>query len=161
SPTTASHVAEEFRRSGGDAPLLVLDGGPTRWGLESAVVDLTTPVPRLLRPGAQPVADLEHVIRTVLGVDLERPPSAERSSRAGAPAPTSVPRAPGTLEQHYAPVTPVRVVTEAELGSRPGGAAVIARTVDPGAVGGEPNWLTLPDDAEGFGREFYAALRTL
>ena len=46
SPTTAAHVVDEF-----GAGLLVLDGGPTRLGIESAIVDCASGRPVLLRPG--------------------------------------------------------------------------------------------------------------
>ena len=47
SPTTAAHVAKSL----GDSVDLILDGGPTNVGIESTVIDLTTPTPTLLRPG--------------------------------------------------------------------------------------------------------------
>ena len=47
SPTTADHVAKAL----GDRIDVILDGGPCPIGLESTVVDLTGPAPRLLRPG--------------------------------------------------------------------------------------------------------------
>ena len=46
SPTTAEHVREVFGDEVG-----VLDGGPTRVGIESTVVSLATGEPVLLRPG--------------------------------------------------------------------------------------------------------------
>ncbi|HSO47480.1 MAG TPA: L-threonylcarbamoyladenylate synthase, partial [Rhizobiaceae bacterium] len=48
SPTTAFHVAEEFR----DADLLVLDGGPCREGIESTIVKVDADRLVLLRPGS-------------------------------------------------------------------------------------------------------------
>ncbi len=47
SPTTAEHVRGSL---GGRIPL-ILDGGPTSVGIESTVIDLSGPVPRVLRPG--------------------------------------------------------------------------------------------------------------
>src|SRR5688572_19356688 len=46
SPTTAAHVRDEL----GD-DLLVLDGGACNLGIESAIVDVSSAVPVLLRPG--------------------------------------------------------------------------------------------------------------
>ena len=47
SPTIAAHVLEDL-----DGRIdLLLDGGPTPIGLESTVLDLTSPQPVLLRPG--------------------------------------------------------------------------------------------------------------
>lgn len=41
----------------------VLDGGPCTVGVESTILDLTVPAPRILRQGGLPAADLEAVIR--------------------------------------------------------------------------------------------------
>ena len=48
SPTTAQHVRDEFA----DAIDMILDGGPCEVGIESTVLDLSTPRPTILRPGA-------------------------------------------------------------------------------------------------------------
>ena len=58
SPTTAAHVAKSL----GDSVDLILDGGPTRVGIESTVVDLTTDTPTLLRPGMISRDDISRVI---------------------------------------------------------------------------------------------------
>src|SRR5919202_2722131 len=58
SPTTARHVEQAL----GDRVDLILDGGPTRVGIESTVVDLTGDVPVLLRPGLLAARDLEPVV---------------------------------------------------------------------------------------------------
>lgn len=47
SPTTAQHVLDDLR---GRLPL-ILDGGECQVGLESTVLDLTSPIPTILRPG--------------------------------------------------------------------------------------------------------------
>ena len=88
SPTTAQHVAADL----GDAVDLVLDGGPCPVGVESTVVDLSGPVPSLLRPGGLDRAELERLLG----------PLAE----AGDPV---LPRSPGQLASHYAPRLPVRL----------------------------------------------------
>lgn len=77
SPTCARHVLEEFP----DLP--VLDGGPCLVGVESTIVDLSGPVPALLRPGGVPVEAIERLVGPLL--------------RGGATP------APGTLRAHYAP----------------------------------------------------------
>jgi L-threonylcarbamoyladenylate synthase len=84
SPTTAQHVL----RSLPDVPL-VLDGGPTAWGIESTVVDVTGETPRLLRPGALPLRDIREVTGTV-----ELP--GEIVDGAARPS-------PGMSKRHYAP----------------------------------------------------------
>jgi len=54
-PTTAQEVEAAM----GDAVDLILDGGPTRGGLASTVLDLTVEPPRVVRAGALPLATIE------------------------------------------------------------------------------------------------------
>ncbi|MFN8506396.1 MAG: L-threonylcarbamoyladenylate synthase [Dehalococcoidia bacterium] len=82
SATTAAHVLEDL----GGRIEMVLDGGPTAFGVESSVVDVTGEPPRLLRPGALTLEALERVAGPLaLGPGKERPAS------------------PGMMERHYAP----------------------------------------------------------
>ena len=55
SPTTAKHVYEDL--SGKIEA--ILDGGECEVGVESTVIDFTTPVPRLLRAGGMAVEEIE------------------------------------------------------------------------------------------------------
>ena len=88
SPTTAAHVAAEL-----DGRIAaILDGGPCAVGLESTVLDLSGPRPRLLRPGGLPLEALEAMLGPV-----ERAAAGE------------TPRAPGMLASHYAPALAVRL----------------------------------------------------
>jgi L-threonylcarbamoyladenylate synthase len=86
SPTTAQHVLEEFP----DLP--VVDGGPCAVGVESTIVDLTGPRAAILRPGGISADAIVEVIGP-----LDRPGATP---------------APGTLPAHYAPRTPLRLVTD-------------------------------------------------
>ena len=91
SPTTAQHVRQEF----GDV-LMVLDGGPCKVGIESSIVDCTRAQPVLLRPGVLTRVQLSAACgQTVLSAD---------------DTPDDAPRAPGTLESHYAPNAKVRLM---------------------------------------------------
>ncbi|WP_031514203.1 L-threonylcarbamoyladenylate synthase [Desulfofalx alkaliphila] len=82
SPTTAAHVMEDLRgRIQG-----VLDGGPADLGVESTVLDITAPVPTVLRPGGVTAEHLKQVIGQV-------------SHGAGA----EKPRSPGLKYKHYSP----------------------------------------------------------
>lgn len=66
----------------------VLDGGECPVGIESTVLDLTTDIPTILRPGTITREDLEDVLQTHVaesGFDAARP------------------RAPGMKYRHYAP----------------------------------------------------------
>ncbi len=92
SPTRAEHVAESL----GDRVKMVLDGGPCAVGLESTVLDLTTAVPTLLRPGGATREAIEAVIGPIALSDAI--PSGESARKS-----------PGQLESHYAPGRPVRL----------------------------------------------------
>jgi L-threonylcarbamoyladenylate synthase len=144
SPTTAQHVASEF-----DDSLLVLDGGATRVGIESAIVDCTRGVPVLLRPGALTRAQIE----AACGERLWLP-----DELAGA-----APRASGTLESHYAPNAKVRLMEAGSmqtaldvLGPDAGNIAVYARTA---VRTRSPHYRRMPDDAVETARQLFAVLR--
>ncbi|WDZ87973.1 L-threonylcarbamoyladenylate synthase [Micromonospora cathayae] len=91
SPTRAEHVVAGL----GDAVDLIVDGGPTRCGIESTIVDARGDRPVVLRLGSLPV---EALVEAVGPVEV-------RQGSSGRPV------APGTLAAHYAPRTPLRVVT--------------------------------------------------
>ncbi|MEO8523131.1 MAG: L-threonylcarbamoyladenylate synthase [Caldimonas sp.] len=145
SPTTAAHVVEEF-----GADLLVLDGGATRLGIESAIVDCSGERPALLRPG---VLTSER-IAAALGVPL------------GAPDATSPP-APGTLLAHYAPRARLRLMSTPMLktaldvlGSDPLKLAVYSRSVPSGVATGVRH-RRMPARPEQAAHELFAVLREL
>ena len=153
SPTEAAHVREEL----GDSVALVLDGGPCQVGIESTIIDLSRDAPfppRLLRPGHITPAQ----IATVLGIlpDLVAP-NADHNA----------PRVSGSLDAHYAPTTPMRLIAPERLldfmnairhrGSRCG---ALCHSQPPHA--GMPHaWRMLPADPEGYARALYGALREL
>lgn len=86
SPTTAEHVDRQL----GSAVDYVVDGGPCDRGLESTIVDVRSDPPLLLRPG---------------GLEIERIEA--RIGRLGRPERKEMPVAPGQLDSHYAPRTPI------------------------------------------------------
>lgn len=101
SPTTAQHVREGL----GEKVDFVLDGGPCLVGVESTIVDLTSKVARLLRPGGLPREALEEQLGQSLPWDGFRPPVTTE--------------APGMLESHYSPDVGVEVFeSAAELTAR-------------------------------------------
>src|SRR5690606_20043037 len=51
SPTRAEHVQASLPGPADGGPAMILDGGPCEVGLESTVVDLSTELATLLRPG--------------------------------------------------------------------------------------------------------------
>lgn len=92
SPTTAAHV----HRSLGRRIKHILEGGPSAIGLESTIVDLRDPRhPVLLRPGAVTRRQLSRA----LGVTVAVPKA--KVTAEGAQV------APGQLQRHYSPRTPV------------------------------------------------------
>ena len=96
SPTCAEHVIHDMS---GKIPAIV-DGGRCSLGVESTVVDLTSDVPMLLRPGGITAIQL----REVLGEILIHSAITEKTNEK-----TKV-KAPGMKYTHYAPNAPVVVV---------------------------------------------------
>ncbi|WP_041832824.1 L-threonylcarbamoyladenylate synthase [Actinoplanes sp. N902-109] len=138
SPTTAQHVL----RSLPEVPL-ILDGGPTAWGIESTVVDVTCDLPRLLRPGALPLRD----IRQVTGA-IELPGTV----LDGAARP-----APGMSKRHYAPRAKVVLTDDV---------SAVTGVVEPAAVltyetEDVPGAEILSVDPREYAADLYAALHRL
>ena len=139
SPTTAAHVREDL----GNDVELVLEGGPSDVGIESAIVDLSGTTPVLLRPGRISKQDLESVIGTI-------------GDKAA-----SSPRHSGGLERHYAPRTPARMVPAHALDkeiSKGKSVAVLAFSRPDERV---DFWLRMPRDPRAYAQKLYAALREL
>ncbi|UQS82878.1 threonylcarbamoyl-AMP synthase [Bombilactobacillus folatiphilus] len=93
SPTLPEHVYHDLH---GKIAGILADG-PTRVGLESTVLDLTSSVPTILRPGALTQEQLAQVIGTVQ--------SSHHKVQAG-----EIPKAPGMKYKHYAPKAQVVIV---------------------------------------------------
>ena len=145
SPTSAAHVVEEL-----GADLLVLDGGPARLGIESAIVDCSSGRPVLLRPGVL----ARERIEAAAGAPLAEP---------GADAP----RASGTLVSHYATQARLRIMpTEMlrtalqVLGSDPLKLAVYSRSVPSGVAPGVVH-RRMPARPEQAAHELFSILREL
>lgn len=96
SPTKANHVYEEMN---GRVSGLVL-GGDSNFGLESTVLDLTSDIPMILRPGSITKEDLEKVINEV-AID---PSLSKKEDNKKA-------KAPGMKYTHYAPNADVYIVS--------------------------------------------------
>lgn len=95
SPTTAAHVISDYKDDDRGIAAII-DGGLCAVGVESTVVDCTTDVPVILRPGsitAEMIAEVLHISTVQRIGDTE----------------TSL-RSPGTKYRHYAPDTPVRLI---------------------------------------------------
>ncbi len=108
SPTTAAHV-----QAGLSGRIdIIIDGGPTACGLESTIISVAECRPVILRTGAIPAEEIEEW----LGMRLERH------------VPTSRPAAPGQLDSHYAPRTPVIVSAQPTGHPHRTGLLVLRRT---------------------------------
>ncbi|MSQ59410.1 MAG: threonylcarbamoyl-AMP synthase [Betaproteobacteria bacterium] len=143
SPTTAAHVRDEL----GGRVDLVLDGGACDVGIESTIVDCSSGIPFILRPGKITGDD----IRAATGLAPNLPTAA-------------APRVSGSLASHYAPSTPVVLVPSAALDevarSMQAPLAVLARRPRPGGWE-RGTWREAPSEPEGYARALYAHLREL
>ncbi len=147
SPTTAAHVREDL----GTAVSLILDGGPCAVGIESAIVDMSGPRNIILRPGMLSAVEIGHVLGRVPDVAGDQ----------------LTPRAPGTLEAHYAPRTLLLVMPNDSLPIVLRNAIVAKEHVAVLATFPAPfthpliDWQVAPADPAGFAHDLYANLRKL
>ncbi len=146
SPTTADDVKADL----GDEVDLVLDGGPCQVGVESTIVDLSGPAPRLLRPGGLAKEEVERL----LGREV---PLA---------APDAGVRAPGTLASHYAPraglvlTTPERLADEVAQRLLWGAEVAVLAPGRPALPEGA-RYFELPQDTAEAARALYGTLRRI
>jgi len=154
SPTTAVHVQQEFAHLDAGT-LLILDGGACAVGIESTIIDATRGAPVLLRPGVLTRAQLE----AACGERVRLPGEAETATQGAAP------RAPGTLEAHYAPTARLRLMDARALrvaldllGVDAAHIAVYARTPLK-APGAQVIVRRMPDDAAATAQQLFAVLR--
>lgn len=87
SPTTAQHVGEDL--SGRID--YIIDGGPCTVGVESTVLDITVPVPMILRPGGVTREMLEEVLGPIAADSVLEVQKDQK------------PRSPGMKYRHYSP----------------------------------------------------------
>lgn len=143
SPTTADHVLDDL----GGRIHMVLDGGPTRIGMESTVIDVSGDSIRILRPGGVGVAELRELIP-----DLQ--PFEVNDSK----------RSPGTRYRHYSPNAELRMIGNADQAAKD--------CLEEMRHGKKVAWLgseaplgcthvLFPKDATFYARYFFAALRDL
>jgi L-threonylcarbamoyladenylate synthase len=148
SPTTAEHVRQELR----DAVELVLDGGPCTVGIESTVLDLTTEVPTILRPGGVTRGHLEAILGRVEERGLVTSVTAAASS-------------PGQHPIHYAPTTAAfrfetsqRGLIHPQTEGQPNGMLILSPLVTFKKYG---PIIAMPNDPPQYQQHLYAVLREL
>ncbi len=146
SPTTAQHVYDDLA---GRVPL-ILDGGECGVGIESTVLDLTSDVPVILRPGAVTA----EMLAPYLGI------------APGSGKVIGVAKSPGMKYTHYAPAAEAYAAESAESaakfydectkrGARP---VLLFRDCAAEALG-DRDRISLGSDTDGYMRRVYAALR--
>ncbi len=155
SPTTADHVRQQL----GHRVQMILDGGPCRVGIESTVLDLTTPTPRLLRPGGITLSQLREAIG-----DVDYTPQITSQHVAAT--------SPGQHAIHYSPVAPAyrfdpssRPALATWCRTHPGEAAVLLMVGplpadDPlrAALSPSHRVVEMPTDPDNYARRLYHAL---
>ncbi len=93
SPTKAEHVISDFKNN---LPL-VIDGGDSKYGMESTVIDLTTTPPKILRSGAIPFENIKKILPNI---------STDKDNNHGRIL------SPGMKYKHYSPKTKIIVIKE-------------------------------------------------
>ena len=88
SPTSAKDVYEEFKNK----IKFILDGGQSKIGLESTIIDLTDK-PSILRPGSITAEKIEKILKKKINVKKNM----------------KIIKAPGQLRSHYYPGIPVKM----------------------------------------------------
>lgn len=150
SPTRADHVAQEL----GDEVSLVLDGGDCLVGIESTIVDLSRGDPVILRPGAITAAQIELVLgKPVVVANIEQNPT------------PGTPRVSGSLASHYAPRTPLSVLSldaiKEKLAAGHCAGVVLDSPSLPETMRQHADVEVLANQPASFAHDFYRVLRDL
>lgn len=133
SPTSADAVISELAKYLTSVDLII-DGGLSLVGVESTIIDCTSELPKILRPGAI----TEEMIMDTTNLSIEKPGGNIRVS--------------GSLEKHYSPRAKVILDIEPKAGD--GFIAISSIKTPDGVIR-----LAEPRDDEDFARLLYSALR--
>lgn len=146
SPTSSKHVYDDMK---GRIPLII-EGGDSQVGIESTIVDLTTDIPTILRPGAITAEMLANVLGKVTNFTGE----------------VVVAKAPGMKYKHYAPTCDMVVATNLDVAlneydsqaskCRP----VLICTAKWASQAGYRNVINVGDDEREVCRNIYGAMHT-
>tara|TARA_B100000686_G_C16552757_1_gene843497 strand:- start:38 stop:994 length:957 start_codon:yes stop_codon:yes gene_type:complete len=88
SPTSSNDVVDEFKNK----IKFILDGGRSKFGLESTIIDLTNN-PKILRPGSITPREISKILRKKIRINKK----------------VKKIRSPGQLKYHYSPGIPVKI----------------------------------------------------
>ena len=94
SPTKAEHVMKDLANK----IAAVLDGGPCSVGIESTIIDLTTKIPKIMRPGSITKLMIENALELII-------PEYQQHNE----------KIPGNVEEHYQPNTPTFLMNLSEI----------------------------------------------
>ena len=142
SPTTVEAVLEDlYGRIHG-----VLTGTPSRIGIESSIVDLTTDPPLLLRPGAISLSQIQSIVPAARALD----PRGAHSHRA-----------PGLRHRHYAPRATITLIGPDDLVTSLSRDEAYISTEAPGIdpKSTSPGQLVIYPTVEDLQQDFFEALR--
>ena len=139
SPTDAETVREDL----GDAVKIILDGGNTRVGVESTVLDLTGDHVVLLRPGGVTKEQLEYVLKEEVLLPRDS---------------LMIKRSPGTRYRHYAPSIPLKLCASSQISVKEGTKWAWIGTREPEL---KPYTKILFSNIEEYTKELFRALRTI
>ena len=120
----------------------ILEGEPTRLGLESTVVDCTAEIPTVLRAGAITVEELREVVPEI---------------RLAEHAPPGTPKSPGMKYRHYSPHADVLLCPYPQFTVPPDDAAYIGLDPPPNPAGFVK--LALCEDVADYARRLYQFFR--
>jgi L-threonylcarbamoyladenylate synthase len=134
SPTTANHVIKDIDYALQDSDL-ILDGGECEIGVESTIVDCTSELPRILRPGAVLLEEVNLI---------SNPKFLEWNHE-------NYIKFPGVFEMHYSPRAKVNLNTTPTDGD--GFIAMSEIETPDGAIR-----LSAPENVTEFAAQLYAAL---
>jgi L-threonylcarbamoyladenylate synthase len=137
SPTTAAAVEMELGKFLSSADQ-ILDGGASKVGVESTIIDCTNALPTILRPGAVTI----EMIEEVLDIELDRES-----------VPSKQIKAPGMLASHYSPNAKIYL-----SGAPSSGDGFIALSDLPTPAGAIR--LASPKDNKEYAQILYESLRT-
>ena len=143
SPTSADHVMSDLF---GEIDAVV-DGGECRVGIESTIIDLTTPNAKLLRPGGVNLIALEKILKTKIVI----------------PESLST-KISGNLVNHYQPITKLTPVDKKDILIHELIGATQTNVIfllfeDMGGL--QINKYLMPYDTDKYAQLFYGVLRVL
>jgi L-threonylcarbamoyladenylate synthase len=146
SPSCPEHVASSF----GERVPFILDGGPCDVGLESTILDLTSPgQAEILRPG---VISREEIASLLPIPVFQRQVSLSEKQAA---------TAPGTMHRHYSPQTRLILFDEGKQPDPEAAGATLFLQRPASAGGSDTFWLSEDGDPGEIAKALFAMLRSL